>query len=670
MYSFSKFLPLSLIALAATFPSQAQTPAPAAPHTHSHAADEPIQLENYVVSATPFRRDQAELAATTHVLSGGALAQSIRGSLGETLADQPGISATSFGPGASRPVIRGLGNDRVLILTNGSESLDASVTSPDHAVAIDPLLADRIEVVRGPATLLYGGSAIGGLVNTLDPRLPRELPASADIRLRSRFGTAAEERAGAFTTTAAAGNFVWHADAAVRRTDDLRINGFADPADPVNENRLTNSATDSHTFGGSLSYFGQPGRLGLAASSLETTYGVVAEPDVTIELEQRRLDTEAELARRSTGPITSARLRVGFADYEHRELEGSDIGTIFKNRGFDARLEVLHEKLLGALDGAWGLQAAQNKLEAIGDEAFLPPSRTRTLALFAFEEMKSGAFTHQFGARGESQKIRPDSADTRSDETLSASYGLVFAPSPARNFAVSLSHSERAPNAQELFSDGPHVGTNAYEIGDPTLPVERALGLELTARQRTGPVTGALSLFAQRFNNFIYENPTGAQDPVDGLDIYQYIARDVDFLGGELEAIWHLHESKAHTFDLRATADLVRARDPDTKQNLPRITPRRATLALDYRGEKLTASLAVQGVDRARHLAANETPTSSYTLVHASVGYCFQFQKIHCDVFLRGSNLTNRAARNHVSFLKDLAPLPGRDVTLGVDLRF
>ncbi len=641
------------------------------PHPAPHAAehrDELVHLENFVVSATPFKRDQSEIASATNVLTGRALALKQEPTLGATLDREPGIASTQFGPGASRPVIRGLGGDRVRVLTNSTGTMDASVVSPDHAVSIDPLVLERIEVVRGPATLLYGSNAVGGVVNALDNRIPAELPKGPFTgRAEARFGTAAQEGAVAAVFEGAAEDVAWHVDASRRESDDVKIPGFADASDPVNKGRLTNSALFTTNIAAGLSYIGKHGFAGASGSQFESKYGAVAESDVTIKLKQRRLDLRGE-SNEASGIFSGARASFGVADYRHTEFEGAETGTRFTNKGYEGRAELLHDDLAG-LSGSWGAQITHSDFAAIGEEAFLPPSNTETYALFAFEEYRTKPVTYQFGARLEHQTIAPDTARRKRDTYWSGSAGLVYTLPAHLAAAVTVTHSERAANAQERFSDGPHVGTGSFDRGDPSLALEKSTGLDVSLRRRKGMVTGALTGFLNRFDGFIFAEATGLQDP-EGLEIYQYVQRDVEMYGAELEILVHLHDSAPHSLDLRFTADLVKAKQQDSGESLPRITPRRAGVAVDYRRSGITASLGFFGVDRAHRVAVNETETAGYGLLNAHVSYHFDVERTHFEVFLRGTNLTDRLARNHVSFLKDVAPLPGRDVTLAVGVAF
>ena len=711
----SSFRPYTLLFFAAAF-AHGQTPTPPPAHSHS-PADEPVALENLVVTATPLERPQAEIASPTSVLTGRALALKLQPTIGESLGGQPGVASTYFGPGASRPVIRGLGGDRIRILENGTGSIDASSTSPDHAVAVDPLLVERIEIVRGPAALLYGGNAVGGVVNVIDHRIHTTLPDRAlEGRAAFRYSSVDDGESGAVLLEGATGPLAWHVDAYRRTSNNPRVPGFSEsaairaeetehaveegePAPEFAHGRLPNSRQQADGAAAGFSWISSRGYLGFAASGHNTVYGVPPgaheheeeheeeeatleespvlaaaalpgedEHAVRIDLRQRRLDLQGALTQ-PFGVFESARFKLGLAEYRHQELEGAEIGTVFKNRGYDGRVELVHTPV-GRVSGALGAQISHNDFEAIGAEAFVPPSHTASYALFAFEEAAFDPVTFQFGARVETQEIevRDGSGRSRDGDGVSLSTGIVWKLNNAWSLGTTLAHTERLPNAQELYSNGPHLGTGAFEIGDENLGKEKSLALDLSLRRRTGFVTGELTAFANRFDGYLFEQPTGTEE--DGLAVYQYTQRDAEFYGAEAETIFHLHESSAHAFDVRVAADTVYGEIRDTGENLPRITPRRLTLALDYRGGPFSAGIDTQFVDRARRLAPNETTTDSYTLLGASLGYHFDVGRFACDVFVRGSNLADEEARSHVSFLKDVAPLPGRNATLGLRVSF
>ncbi|MBA4136106.1 MAG: TonB-dependent receptor [Opitutus sp.] len=664
----------------------------------------PVHLEEFVVTGSPLRRAQDEVALPTSVVGGPRLVQLRQPTLGETLANEPGISSTYFGPGASRPVIRGLGGDRVRVLTGGVGTLDASIISPDHAVSLDPLLIDRIEIVRGPATLLYGGSAVGGVVNVIDSRIPEELPAAPfGGRIESRYGSAAEERAGAAVFTGRAGSWAWRLDGFTRQTDDVRIPGFAETAalladhdeeeeGPPARDILPNTASKTAGAGVGLSYIAERGHLGVSYNGFNSLYGVPghshgrdeeeehdeeqddeehAEEGVRLDLRQRRWDVHGELF--SPVPVIRlARVQLGVADYAHNELEGGAIGTRFTNRAHEGRFELLHEPL-GAFEGALGLQFSRSDFAAIGEEAFVPPSVTTNRALFLYEEIPTSAVTWQFGARAERQEIAPEAGTGLSGQTrtgASLSGGAVWKINQDYALAFTVSRNERAPNAQELFADGPHAGTGIYEIGDAALGVERSVGFDVSLRKRTGFITGSVTVFANRFAGYIFEDDTGTVAPDSGLPVYRFVQRDAEFTGGELELVTHLHEAAGRQFDLRLIGDSVRGKKRSNGQPLPRLTPARVGGGIDFRTEHLTLSADVRVTQRAKRLAPGETATDGHALVSLFAAWRFKLARADAELFARVSNLGNETARIHSSFLKDVAPLPGRNFTAGLRLAF
>ncbi|AOS43835.1 putative TonB-dependent receptor precursor [Lacunisphaera limnophila] len=702
--SFRHSFSLTFLALAAVA-GRAQTVPPAPP------AD-PLHLDDLVVTASPLARGADEISAPTHVLAGDALARRQQGTLGETLAGLPGVDSTYFGPGASRPVIRGLGGDRIRVLTGGVGTLDASVVSPDHAVSLDPLLIDRVEVVRGPAALLYGGGAIGGVVNVIDGRIPEALPAGPVTgRLEVRGDTAADERTTAGVLTGAAGQFAWRLDGFRRLTGDIDIPGFAETAALRAEHELEeaehageeheeeapafgtlpNTATETNGAAFGLSYIGGRGHLGFSYSGLDSLYGVPGhehheeEPaageaededaghdehgGVRIDLRQRRGDVHGEWLA-PVGLLRAARFQLGVADYEHTELEGDEIGTRFTNQAHEGRLELLHEKV-GDFEGALGWQFARSDFAAAGAEAFMPPSVTRQQAVFLYEERGRGDWTAQFGARVEWQKITPAAvsglpARRHTGETFTA--GLIWRVSEAGSLALSASANERAPNAQELYADGPHAGTGAYELGDPTLGTEQSRGLDLSYRHRRGAVTGELSVFLNRFDGYIYEAATGAEE--DGLPVYAFVQRDAELYGAEAELVFHLHETKETVADVRVMADSVRATNTSDDTPLPRTTPVRLGLGFDWQHGPWSVSADWRHVVKADRLAPGETASPAYDMVGIGTAWRFTAGRTHGELFVQGRNLLDETARVHASFLKDLAPLPGRNFTAGVRFSF
>jgi iron complex outermembrane receptor protein len=672
--SFRSYSSLFVLALAAAA-ARAET-SDAAP------GGDRLILDPVVTTASPPAREADEIAQPTNIVGGHVLDERLQSTLGETLSGQPGIDSTYFGPGASRPVIRGLGGDRIRVLTGGIGTIDASVISPDHAVSLDPLLIDRVEIVRGPASLLYGGGAIGGVVNVIDGRIPETLPdAPVTGRFEARGATAAHEEAGAGVLEGAVGHWAWRLDGFRRTTDDVKIPGLGPTPEKAAEmiaegetpsnGTLINSATE--TSGGSigLSYIGSAGHFGVSYNGFDSLYGTVAEQDVRIDLKQRRVDMHGEWLQ-PVGLLRAIKFQLGLGDYRHDELEGTELGTRFTNEGYEGRLEFLHEKI-GPFEGALGFQSTRSDFAALGEEAFLPPTVTQGNAVFLYEETATGPVTWQMGGRFEQQKVTPEAGsgyDEVSHPLATFTGGAVWKFNPAYALALSLSANERAPNAQELYADGAHVGTGTYEVGDTNLGIEKSVGVDLSLRRTAGFVTGELSLFVNRFNGYIFEQDTGTTDAESGLPIYNYVQRDAQFYGGELEVIFHLQKGKDSSTEFRVFADSVRATNTSDDTPLPRTTPVRFGAALDWHAGPWSLGTELRRVNDQDRVAPIETATAGYELWSVNAAYAFDLGRAKGQLFLRGTNLLDETARVHASFLKDIAPLPGRDVAMGVRFMF
>lgn len=689
------FVPvLSFLLLATLARSQTVTPPSPVP---ARDAGHVQHLDKFVVSAGHDPKTAFDVAQGTSVLAGEELHRLIQTTLGETLSSTPGVSSTYYGPGSSRPVIRGLGGDRVRVLDNGIGTLDASTISPDHNTAIEPLFASRMEVLRGPSTLLYGSSAVGGAVNVIDNAIPEQAAdgrAHGDVEFRA--GGAARETAGVASVGGGQGAFATRVNLLTQRTRDVAIPGVArrDADAPAQQPRgtLPGSAADtrSGSVGGTIFWSG--GRAGAALSRYETDYGVPTgdDPPTRIRMRRTRLDLEAEVDR-TEGGWRSIKGRFGAGRYAHSELSGTDtVNTRFTNNAWEGRLEAAHAPV-GAVTGTIGMQGAQSDFAAAGAEVATPPSLTRNGALFALEELTLGSdATLQLGARYEAQRITLGNVPTglpavagfsaragerRIHTGLSSSLGLVVHPAKDWAIAASLAHSERLPTAQELFSNGPHGGTRAYEIGNHALGRERSLGFDLSLRRRTGFVTGSIGGFINRFRNYIFEQelPAGtipAAQNTDELTPYQFVATEARFVGGEAELLLHLVESEGRRLHLELTSDRVHATETRSGQPLPRIPASRHTARLSFEDGRWHALVEVRRAERQDRTAPAEAPTASYDLVNASISRLFPGPRQSWEIFLRGRNLTNAEAREHTSFLKAFAPLPGRGVLAGVRLTF
>ncbi len=667
-----------------------------------------VEMDEVVISSTPLGRTLFQQAQPVSVLEGPELAQALQPSLGETLAKLPGVTSTGFAPGASRPVIRGLGEDRVRMLNNGVNLLDVSNVSPDHAVGVDPLLMDKVEVVRGPAALLYGPNGVGGVVNVLDGRIPEEkveaglggLPVRG--RLDSRYGSGSDLWSGAGQLDFGLGPVVIHIDGFRRAADDLRIPGDARSArrqqqapleagEAEPNGRLPNSFSKGE--GGALgaSYLWDKGFFGVAYSFLNSNYGTVAEESVKIDMEQERWDGRGAFYQPFAG-VKEIKYSFGYSDYTHTEFEGLETGTLFVIKGYDARVELEHQKL-GPFEGALGYQTNHSDFSALGDEAFLPPVESDSHAVFLFEEITAGDLRWQFGLRYDHTEVQSQSfgefgpGRDLSFDTLSGSAGVVWSLPKDYSVAFNAAFTQRAPTYVELLADGPHLATAAYERGDAGLDPEQSLGLDLTFRKSSGFLTGSISAFYNRFDDFIGLFPTGddfllgEDGEVEALPVFAYEAVDADFMGGEVEATFHLLapaeavgkqavDASQARLDLEWKADYVHTRLRGEGGSLPRIPPFRTSAALILGYEKWTARLEGQYSAPQPRTAEAELATDSFFLLNAGLSHRVMEGQVTMDVFVRGTNLLDSEARLHTSYLKDIAPMEGRAVLAGVQVNF
>lgn len=649
-------------------------------------SDEEYHLDKVVVESSALQDTLFNSVQSVSVVTGTELDEKSRSSLGDTLASEPGVASSSFGPGAGRPVIRGVGGDRIRVLENGVSTQDVSNVSPDHPVTVESSLVERIEIVRGPAALLYGTSAVGGVVNVFDNRIAERMidkPFSGTIE--SRGESVDRTRAGVVSLDAPAGPFVFHFDGFKRRSDDVEIPGFARTEQLRNSEEieypeprgvLPYSATDSDNITLGSSYIFDKGFLGAAVSNYETTYGVPnGEPDISIAAERQRADIRGGV-RDLDGFIESAITRIGIVDYDHTEFEGAEEGTVFRQNSFDGRVDLNHREI-GSVRGSWGVQLQDGSLEAIGEEAFQPPTDTTTYSLFGLEEvLLSDSLTWQLGARLDWNEVETtgfDAAkfDDRSvfEDSFSQSTGLVWDFATDYAAALSLAHTERAPNGQELFADGSHVATGVYEVGDPNLGLERSWGTDITLRKKEGTVRGFVGGFFNRYWDYVGLNPTGEEE--DDLPVYQFEAVDADFVGFESQVALFVVDQPGEEISFDVQPDYVWARDRDNDEHLPRITPFRLKVGSTYYNKDIMrARFEVQQVFAQHDTAEFETSTDGYTMVNLYLSKEIPQVSEQFEIFARGTNLLSEKARNHVSFVKDVAPLPGASAMVGFRVRF
>lgn len=700
----------AILASALLLPSAASAQSNPPPDTgaaHGHDDDHP---ENIVVTAI-IPRSHIDVLGGTSVLTGEELVRDIRPSLGDTLARQPGVTSSSFGPGASRPILRGFSGDRIRLLTDGIGSFDASATSVDHAVAINPLLAERIEVLHGPAALLYGSSAVGGVVNVIDTRLPTKLPEGGyDVALNGTYGTAARERNVAGKADIALGaGFVLHVDGTYIKAGDLRTGGNilgatqrvqaaaspdADIADLADlSGRLPNSALEGWSYTGGLNYIGDAGSIGFSVGKTHLTYGIpiryVTDPTSTEEAEQVHIamnQTRADLRAQVNvggGLLNIIRLRAGWADYNHAEIDADGVAaTRFFTQGLETRLDLIQTRR-GNWEGTVGAQMLLRSSHIDGDEKFLPAIDSSTFGLFTLQALDFGALRLEAGGRFETNRM--DAAQDallgspdyrRKFETFSGSLGASYAIVPDWRIGLNVSRVERAPTADELFARGNHAGTQAFELGNPDFKTERGWGLEGTLHGRGRDFHVTVSAFYNRFDRFIYDSivPDNACLAVNGgqaLDFpcFAYQQTGARYYGGEVQADWTAARFGTTTFTLDGLADVVRATLADGTP-VPRIPPLRLIGGATLAGPSWSTRVEVEHALKQDRVSALETTTPAYTLVNASIGWTPAMADKRLSLRLSANNLFDVEARRHASLLKDYAPLAGRDIRLTAGVKF
>jgi iron complex outermembrane receptor protein len=636
----------------------------------------PLSLGKVTVTANPLGRMAAGLTAPALVLHGPKLLERQAATIGQTLAGLPGVSASQFGPGASRPIIRGLGGDRVRVLENGLDTLDASDISPDHGVTVEPLIAQQIEVLEGPQTLLYGGGAFGGVVNVVDNRMPKYVPEDhieGAVELRS--DTASVERAGVATVDGGAGNFAFHLDGTRRKTSDYGIPRAAARQLGLKHDILPNTGIDSKNTSAGVSYVGDRGYLGFSyerdLNHYEIPIGTVT-PDAlaeglpAIDQQQSRYIVTGELDDPFAG-FESITFKADSSDYRHFELDGNTIGSQFKVNGDQGRLTLKNKPFFG-WTGALGAEYTYKDYYVLGD-ALVPRNRTRSLGIFAVEQHKFGAFNVNAGLRYDRQQIDVQGdlpGQNKNAVTVSAGARWHFTLGYAA--ALSLARSQRIPASEELYFDGYHDATETFEVGDPNLGKETSRNINVSLRKSAGPLTGKVNLFINDIRDFIYFRRTG--EFREGAPVDAFTPGHARFYGGEGELNYALPVTSIGRFKLGVFSDYVRARLTDQDQNVPRIPPLRYGLRFGYERGALRSNAEIKRVGRQDKTAPFETKTAGYTNLDLDLSYTFNPGVGQYIVFLRAQNLTDQVERNSTSFLKEIAPLPGRSIAVGVRASF
>lgn len=656
-------------------------------------------VEEVVVRAHPLSAEG--IAQPVQVLADAELSRALAASLGTTLAHLPGIHSASFGDVVGRPLIRGLGGARVKVTEDRIDSLDVSVSSPDHLTTIEPFIASSIEVLKGPSTLLYGTGAIGGVVDVHTGRIPHERQESVSLRTDLRAADNADRRSAATRLDGGVGSFAFHVDGFYREADEYDIPGFSESAALRREEaeeggeeedgeeevrgRLPGSQFQVQGGAGGLSYIGDQGFIGLSVSRYEGEYGLPGahghheehsdEPGVEeeeeegsplLDLKQTRIDFEAGW-NAPVAWLESLNLRVGSNDYEHTEVEGNgEVGTRFQTDAVEARVEAVHEPLAD-VRGAFGLQWSDREFSAIGEEAFVLPVETETRGIFYVAQRQFAQFELEGGLRLEQVRHDPQAGRAREFDLEALSLGLVKRFGTNWTVKAQLDHSTRAPVAEELYSDGAHLATGSFELGDDSLDEESARNLSVTLRYDSERFGLALSGYQTRFDDFIYERNTGLER--DELPLLQWQQDDARFTGMELEGNVQAAAWEGGALWLGAVFDMTRARLLEgSDRNLPRIPPRRWRLEAIVDWQRFRGSISYGQTAAQRDVAFGERETARFEDLNLHLGYGFSIGNAALELFVAGRNLTDDEQRFHTSFIKDVAPQPGRSIEAGIIL--
>ncbi|WP_434030246.1 TonB-dependent receptor [[Pseudomonas] boreopolis] len=650
-----------------------QTPPSSDPrHEAQPAAGRHVKdLDGVVVTASPLRDTAAELSRPVEVLAGEKLDEARAASLGETVSGLPGVQSSNFGPGVGRPIVRGLDGPRVAVLNDGLSSQDVSTVSQDHSPAVEPFLADQIEVLKGPSTLLFGSGAIGGVVNVVDGRIAETPVDGFNGRAEVRFdGGDKDGNTDMFRIDAGNGSGLSiHADGVYRNQNDY----------DTPEGKQANSFIDTKSGSIGASLAGDWGFVGVSASRFRDNYGNPGEPGdlaagergVWLHLQQDRYELKGGL-NDPWGEGSGLRYSFGHTDYAHTEFEGDEVGTVFSKRANEGRIEASFAAASG-WKTAVGVQGSDSTFQAVGEESFVPKTNNTSIGVFGVARNSWGPLQADLGARIDRVKYDTDNGISRDFKPGSLSLSGGFRFNNNWRLTLNLDHAERAPAEEELFADGPHIATLAYEIGNADLKKEAANQAELGLSYQNDWVDAKVSAYYNRYNDFIYLADTGDtwfwDEEGEELPIRQWTQADAVFHGFEGEATFHLANNDSGAWDLHVFGDTVRARLKDGG-NLPRIAPSRVGAQLRWEDSAWRASLGATRVNKQDKVAVGETPTAGYTMVDAHVAYHIDRANTAWEVFLDGNNLTDQDARVHTSFLKDDVMLPGRNYSFGVRMFF
>jgi len=662
-----------LVVATGFMPARAELRVIGAPVTVDVAVDPELHYSE-VVSVSPDARSQFESYQPTSVLAGQDLSKQLQATIGATLSMQPGVAERSFGPGPSRPVIRGLDGDRVLILEDGQRTGDLSSQSGDHGVTVNPAGASRIEVVRGPATLLYGANAIGGLVNVISDAIPAQRVSGTRGGATLDLGTAASEGGGAADVLWGNNQWALHASGSGRRSGDV----------DTPEGTIANTQSRAGTGSIGAAWTGEHGYFGGSYGYEDTKYGLPFVEEGQIQLTPRRHMVGVRTgASNLSGPFESVRVLFGYRRYRHEELEGTEVGTSFKNDTADVNLQARHRQA-GRLTGTIGAAVLGRDFSAIGAEALSPPVDERSFAVFAYEELTWPHITLQVGGRVNHASFSPEGGLRDRDFTDgSGSVGLLIRPAAANDrltFAFSLAHASRNPALEELYFFGPHPGNFAFEIGNPNLDSERALGFDASIRWRHRRISGELTYFRNSIDDYIFRNPISEEEfderfgheeeeEEEGhgeFPFIEFVAADSLLQGVEAHADIELGAGLVAELGF----DLVRGELRDSNQPLTRIPPTRFRGGLRYQTGAFQAGGELIAVAKQDRVFGEETATDGYELLDLFAAYSFGSDRAVNTITARLQNATDELYRNHLSLIKDFVPEMGRNFKLLYSVRF
>lgn len=630
----------------------------------------PPVSEIVIVTAAPHAKSKDALTQGVVVVDRDhALLHSLAGGIGETLAGHAGVRSTFYGPNASRPIIRGLGEDRIRMLTNALQGVDASSISPDHAVAIDGLEAQSIEVIKGPAALRFGANAVGGVVNVVDGRLPITLPknpVSGDLFA----GVGSVDNSSAFAGKIAytKGNYVFSLDSLNRISSDYKIPGFVQSAQmraitgDDSKDKVFNTKGKTKAFGGGVSYIGENFRIGGTLRSQNSKYGIPNE-EAYIDLEQKRGDFAGSM--NLGGFISEVSFATSIGDYYHSEIEfDGAVGTVFNVDGYEARIEARHLKI-NNIEGLMGFQFGEKNFEAIGDEAFILPVTNNNKGIFVIENFEGEKWGAEFGARYEKTEYS-GIAGNRDFSSTSGSLGVSYRPMLGLKFGLTYGVTERIPTETELFANGPHAATQSFEIGDVNLKTEIAKSLEFAIRYKLQNSQIELNIWRADFDNFVSFNNTG--DVEDDLPVYQASQEDALLSGFEFQASQKFGTIRAADIHGDFSIDYVKG-EYKNGGYIARMPPLSYIIGLEAKLDELKARAELQYFASQDNLAEFETKTDSANILNLSFSYAPKNLE-HFEIRFMANNITNEEIREHTSVLKDLMPKPGRSLRFGIHYKF